>query len=124
MRINKMPSLVDAFKALLHQSETMEFRMQLLSIEPILKDPILTRQNKRKALNRLVENLSEKTFKLDFIANMIIGMINMRKEVCQEFKNTDAQVNDILATMPRMKLHKDKIAQKVQYYRRQYNLSL
>ena len=119
-----MPNPKDMMAAITHPNETFELQNGLKAIEPVLKDPSIPRQEKRKTLNQMVENLSDKTFEQGYVANIIIRMINMKEEICKQFKNTDAQVVEILSTMPRMAKHRDKLNDTVKSYRKQYKLTV
>jgi hypothetical protein len=102
-----------------------EFGLLARGIYPIMIDKKSTTVEERRiVLNELVNKLSEKTFKNNMIAEQIIKIINMEKEECEKFSITDTQVNSILTWLPRMALHRDKLANKVEQARKNFGLNL
>jgi hypothetical protein len=101
-----------------------EFGLLIRGIQPIMTDVNSTVEEKRTALNQLVNELSEKTFKNDIVVNQIMIIINMKKEECEKFSSTDAQVNSILTWLPRMAIHREKLAKKVEHARKSFGLNL
>lgn len=101
-----------------------EFGLLVRGIQPIMMDENSTVKEKRTVLNQLVEELSDKAISNAMVANQIMIIINMKEEECKKFSSTDAQVNSILTWLPRMKLHRDKLAKKVEHARKIYGLQL
>ncbi len=85
-------------------------------------DSELSRGEKRKILNDMVNGLSEKCFNNDTVADQIIIIINMKEEVCREYKDTQSQVNGILEWLPRMVKYKNKLTKAVSKSRKSFGL--
>jgi hypothetical protein len=99
-----------------------EFQALVKVIKPIITDPNISRNEKRKTLNGVVNELSENAFKKNDVAEAIIFMINMKEDVCKEFQSVSEQVDGILFWMPRMKYHRDKLEKAVTENRKKYHL--
>lgn len=106
-----------AFKMMRHPKAAQEFSLSLQAIQPVMIDSNISRDNKRQTLNMMVSQLSEKTFKLEPIAEQIMTIINMKKEVCQEYSDSEAQTNGILGWLPRMKEHRALLLKEVKKHR-------
>ena len=101
-----------------------EFSMMAQSIKPIMTDPEVTRAEKRKTLCSLVDKLSDSTLNNDFVAGMIMKIINMKEDVCKEYPDAESQVSGILEWLPRMKVHRGKLLDEVVKHRREYRLNI
>jgi hypothetical protein len=98
--------------------------MMTRAILPIMTDAEVSRDTKRKTLNTLVIELSDRTFANGMVAKQIMEIINMKEEVCKEYDDTNAQVVGILSWLPRMSVHRDKLAEEVKKHRKSYGLKL
>jgi len=107
-----------------HPKEMQEFRIALQLIEPIMTDAKVSRDEKRSTLNMLVNELSDKAFKLKPVAEKIMTIINMKKEVCQEYADSEEQTNGILGWLPRFKEHRDMLLKEVKQHRKEYELKI
>ena len=101
-----------------------EFGVVARVILPVMKDATISRSAKRKTLSDAVDSLSEKTFSNSIVVSQIMTIINMKEDVCKEYKDTEAQVNGILSWIPRMKQHRDVLKKEVAKHRKQYGLKL
>ncbi len=101
-----------------------EFGNMARAILPIMTDPNENRDSKRKALNNLANELSEKTFKNKIIAQQIMQIINMGEEVCEEYPDAESQVQGILSWIPRMELHRDILKKEVIKHRKSFGLKI
>ena len=104
--------------------EAQEFGLMSQTILPIMKDPDASRELKRSTLDMMTKELSEKTFQKDFVADMIMEIINMKEEVCKEYEDTESQVNGILSWLPRMEYHRGKLTKAVSKNRKHYGLKV
>ncbi len=116
-----MPSIKD----IIHSGSALQ-EMGLLAkgIVNIMTDPSTSREDKRKTLNSLVNELSEKSFQNGLVADQIMIIINMKQEECEKFEDTNAQVAEILSWLPRMEFHKKRLNDKVSKSRKSYGLKL
>ena len=117
-----MPNLFEAMK---HPKAMQEFGQYAQAIYPVMMDATISKAQKRKTLNELVENLSEGTFKLNIIAEQITVMIDTGQKsdaICKEYEDTESQVNAILEWLPRMEKHRDLLTKTVEKHRKQYGL--
>ena len=101
-----------------------EFGLLSRAILPVMKDPDISRDKKRKMLASLLDKLSDRTFNNGIVLNQVITIINMKKDVCEEYVDTEAQVNGILEWLPRMKAHRDKLVKEVTRHRKKYGLKI
>lgn len=113
-----------ALRMAAHPAEAQEFRYSLEVIRPTMTDPKESRDTKRKVLNTMVETLSESTFKLAPVAEQIMEIINMKEDVCKEYKDTEAHVNGVLSWLPRMKMHRERLKNKIEKQRKRYGLKI
>jgi len=119
-----MPKL---FEVIRHPKEMQEFGQYAKAILPVMTDPDIQREKKREMLNEFVNNLTDKTFHLDIIAEQIIEIIDIGQkssDICKEYENTEEQVRGILDWLPRMAYHKDKLYREVRKHRKEYGLEL
>jgi hypothetical protein len=114
-----MPSIKDILTSYSALTELSKCANVIL---PTMKDPNVPREEKRKMLNVLVNELSEKTFMNGMIADQIITIINMKEEVCKEYSDTESQVFGIIEWTPRMAYHKDRLIKAVRKNRIDYGL--
>lgn len=105
-------------------SALQELSVLSQAILPTMTDPKVPRTEKRKTLCVMVDGLSEKTFKSKYIAKQIMGIINMKEDVCKEYGSTEAQVDGICGWCPRMKEHRDLLVKEVTRHRKQYGLTI
>lgn len=110
--------------AIRHPKASREVGLLLKAIYPIMTDEKETRDTKRKVLCTMAEELSEKTFKLKPVAEVIMTIINMKEEVCKEYDNTEAQVNGILGWLPRMSYHRALLLEEVKKHRQECELPI
>ena len=101
-----------------------ELGLLSMAILPIMKDPEVSREDKRKVLCAMVDELKEDTFKRGFWAKMIMGLINMKEEVCKEYEDAEAQTDGILSWLPRMEQHRDSLLKEVKKNRKQFGLKV
>jgi len=107
-----------------HPKAVQEFSMALQVIRPTMVDPSVSGEEKRGVLNVMVNELSEKTFKLKPVAQQIMTIINMKEEVCKEYPDTEAQVDGILSWLPRFRKHKGMLLREVEKHRKEYGLEI
>lgn len=112
------------FKMLAHPKASQELQYGLQAIQPTMTDPNVPREEKRRTLSAMVEELSEDTFKLEPVADQIMIIINMEEEVCREYDDTDSQVEGILSWLPRMAKHRERLTKEVQKHRKKCGLKL
>jgi len=105
-------------------SALQEFAFKARAILPVMTDASISRDKKRETLCMLVDDLSEDTFKRGFTASRLMTIINMKKDVCNEYEDTEAQVSGILSWLPRMKLHHKRLEKEVKQYRKKYGLKM
>lgn len=111
-----------AFKMMAHQKELQELRIGLQAIAPVMTDPNEPRERKREALNAVVRELSDKAFVLQPVVKQIMTIINMKKEVCEEYLDSESQAEGILGWLPRMREHRGMLLKEVKKHRKQYGL--
>lgn len=113
-------NIVSAMKA----SNDKEFQPAVRALSPILTDKTVSVEEKRKCINKIVSQLSDKTFNKSYIQDVIISWINVKKEISELYADTKSQVDFILTWLPRMAEHRDKIEKYVKTYRKQLGLKL
>lgn len=113
-----------SMRMLAHPKAANEFRFALDTIKPIMTDPEASRDEKRKTLNMMVNELSDSTFKLKPIAQMIMTIINMKAEVCKEYADSETQTDGILGWLPRFEKHRDILLEEVRQHRKEYGLKI
>jgi hypothetical protein len=113
-------NIISAMKA----SNNVEFQAAVKALSPILTDQKVSVAEKRGTINKVVAQLSEKTFNKSFILDSIIAWINVKEDVCKQYANTNLQVQGIIYWLPRMLNHRDKLEKYVNKYRKQYGLKL
>lgn len=101
-----------------------EFSLLAQSIKPIMTDPAVSREEKRKALSGLCNTLSEPAFNNGIVVKQIMTIINMKEDVCKEYPDTITQVNGILAWCPRMAIHRKDLTKEAEKHRKQYGLNI
>lgn len=116
--MSKIKDLFGAYPAL------QEFGVLAKSIHPIMTDPSVSRDTKRKTLNDLVNSLSDKAFSNSIVVGQIMKIINMKQEICKDYKDTETQVDGILSWCPRMKEHREVLVKEVGEHRKQYRMKL
>ena len=99
-----------------------EFNGAVNTIKPVMTDPNTSKEQRRETLCVMADELSEYTF--DKFVGKIMVIINMKEDVCSEYKNTEAQVTGILKWIPRMERHIDKLTKKVKENRNKYGLKV
>lgn len=107
-----------------HPKAVQELSMALQVIRPMMVDPDVSREEKRGVLNVMVNELSEKTFKLKPVAQQIMTIINMKKEVCEEYPDAEAQVEGVLSWLPRFSEHRDILLNEVKRNRKEFGLEI
>lgn len=112
------------FKMVRHPKAMQEFSICLQAIKPIMTDTRASRDEKRKALDMMVNELSESTFNLVPIAEQIITIINMKEDVCREYPDGEAQAEGILGWLPRMKEHRELLLKAVKDARKSFRLKV
>jgi hypothetical protein len=113
------------FQGFLKSPKAMyELGNYLRTIQPVMTDPNIPREQKREALCTMVDSLSEKTFKNAVALKSIMVIINMKEEECKLFSDTQVQVDSILTWLPRMKEHQDKLFNEVKEHRIKYGLNI
>jgi molecular chaperone DnaK (HSP70) len=103
-------------------AKVQEFGFMLKAAEPVLRNDMATREEKRRSFAILVDSLSDETFKDKYIGKQLIVMINMKEEICKEFSNSESQIKDILTRLPRMQYHIKEITKAVNKRRKEYKL--
>ena len=111
-------------RTMLHPKAVQEFKFALDAIAPVMNDQRETRENKRKTLNMMVNALTEETFKLLPVAEQIIGIINMKQDICMEYADSQSQVEGILEWLSRMKAYRDILLGEVKNHREEYQLKV
>jgi len=107
-----------------HPKATAELQYALNTIKPIMTDTEASREEKRKTLCMLVDELSEGTFNLKFIAEQIMTIINMKEEVCKEYPDSETQVEGILEWLPRMDTYRGLLLNEVKAHRKSCGLKV
>jgi len=115
---------MDIFGLVKNYSATQELSLSLQSVQNIMTDQKVSRGEKRKTLNMVVDELTPKTFENKFVAEQIITVINMKEDVCKEYSNTESQVNGILSWCPRMKFHRELLVKAVNKNRKKFGLKI
>ena len=115
---SKIKDIITSFPAL------SEWGNIAKAILPIMKDASATVEEKRKALNMAVNELSEKSFDNRIVVNQIMSIVNMKEQVCRMYADTEAQVKGILSWLPRMEQHKDILIAEVKKHRKQCGINL
>lgn len=115
---------MSSIKSKLQASNNAEFQNTIRVLNPIFLDATATVQDKRSAINSVVNELSDETFSKDFVVDIIISWINVKEDISKQFADVDSQVQSILAWLPRMAEHKDKLEKYVKKYRKQFGLKL
>ncbi len=105
-----------------HPREAQEFSFGCQAILHIMSNPQETRNSKREALNMMVNELSEKTFKLLPVIEQVITIINMKQDVCEEYTDSESQTDGILEWLPRMKNYRGVLFKEVKKHRGNYQL--
>ena len=113
-----------AIKMAVHPKAAQEFSLSLQAIQSIMTDAEATREEKREVLNIMVNDLSEGAFKLKPVAEQIMTIINMKKEVCEEYTDSEAQLWGILGWLPRFKQHQQLLLNEVKRHRKEYGLTV
>ncbi len=113
-----------AMRMLVHPKATQEFRFALQVIQPIMTDPVASREEKRETLNMMVNELSESTLKLKPVVEQIMTIINMKEDVCKEYPDSETQTEGILVWLPRMKEHRAMLLEAVKKGRKSYRLKV
>lgn len=119
-----MGTILWATKMAAHPKQVQEFRNALQSIQPIMVDPKASRDEKRKTLCMMVNELSENVFKLKPIAEQIMTIINIKEEVCREYADSEVQVEGILGWLPRMAKYRGMLLEEVRAKRISYRLKV
>ena len=101
-----------------------EFSLACQVILPIMKDPKEPREEKRKVLCMMVDQLSENTFNRGIIIKQIMTIINMKEDECKNFDDTKAQVDSIIGWLPRMSSKRKALEKNVGKHRKKYGLKL
>lgn len=83
---------------------------------------ITSREKKRKALCKIVDNVSKDLFPL--CVPCIMQTINMHKEVCEEYEDSEVQVDGILGWLPRMEEYRELLLEEVKQRRQKYGLKI
>jgi len=106
-------------------SALQEFTYAANILSPLLV-PSVTREERRKALNVVINELSDDTFKRGVIINRMLkmNMIDMSEGISKQYNNAEAQVEGIISWMPRMKQHRDKLKKAVVKHRKEYKLNI
>ena len=117
-KVSKLKDIVTGFPAL------SEWGNIAKAILPIMTDATASVEEKRKALNMAINELSEKSFNNQIVVNQIMTIINMKEQTCRMYSNTEAQVKGILSWLPRMEKHKDILTKEVKKHRKQYGLNI
>lgn len=107
-----------------HPKAMQEFSLILQAIQPVMTDPQETRDTKRGTLSMAVDLLSESTFKLKPVAEQIMGIINMKEEVCREYLDSESQTDGILEWLPRMKEYRKMLLEEVKGSRKSFGLNV
>lgn len=113
-----------ARRMLLHPNAAQEFSLLLQAIQPVMTDPNETREVKREILSMMVNELSGKTFKLKPIAEQIMTIINMKRDICEEYPDSEAQTVGIIGWLPRMNEYRDLLLDEVKRHRKEYGLKI
>jgi NAD-dependent DNA ligase len=111
-----------ALRMAMHPKAAQEFSLSLQAIQLVMTDPKASRDDKRKTLSGMVNQLSENTFKLKPIAEQIMTIINMKEEVCREYPDSESQTDGILVWLPRFKEHREMLLGEVKRNRKQFGL--
>lgn len=105
-------------------SAMQELSMYLRTIQPVMTDPNIDRKKKRRTLNNMVNSLSKDTLKKGFVRKQIIKIINMKEDVCKEYKDMKSQVDGIIGWLPRFKDYRKDLEKAVTKARKECGLKV
>lgn len=104
------------------QNMMVEFSKASMKIQPTMINPFVTKDKKRKALSDMVNGLREPVF-VSFLPQ-IISIINMKKEECQIYKDTNTQTDFICSWLSRMKTQRDYLYEVVKEQRTKFGFKI
>ncbi len=98
-----------------------EFIGFLKKVQEVSRSP-LTQGEKRAKYGGLVDTLSEATYIQHFMD--IMSIVQKSKDECQPYKNSEAQVDNILGWLPRLKDRCELVLLVIQERRKKYKLQV
>ena len=98
-----------------------EFLRGSLKMQATMVNPFKSRETKRKTLCEFTDSLSEETF-VQFIPEIMV-IINMKKDVCKEYDDSETQTEGILKWLPRMGEFKDLLHEVVKQHRQKHGFN-
>ncbi len=101
-----------------------EFGLLARGIEPIMTDPTVSREEKRKVLSQLVNELSDKAFNNKIVIEQVFKIINMKEEECKKFEDTESQVDFIIGWCPRLEQKREALSKEVEKHRKQFRVKV
>ncbi len=101
-----------------------EFGLLARGIEPIMTDPEVSRDEKRKILSQLVDNLSDKAFNNKIVIEQVFKIINMKEDECQKFWDEKSQTDFIIGWCPRLAQKRDELSKEVAKHRKQFKMKV
>ena len=106
-------------------SALQEFSYAVKVISPIMQ-PSVPRAERRKALCKMIDELSEDTFKRGIIISRIfkMNMIDMSEGICSKYNDTKLQTDAVIEWLPRVKQHRKKLYKAVENARKSYGLKI
>ena len=104
------------------QDTQTEFMSASVKMLPTMRNPFVSRDKKRKKLCEMVDGLSDGAF-TTFIPQ-IMSIINTKKNVCEEYADTEAQVVGILGWLPRVKEFRELLYEWVKEERQKYGFKV
>jgi hypothetical protein len=99
-----------------------EFIGWLKDVHEVSVNPVLSMEQKRKVLGDKLNNLSEDAYILYF--PQIMQIIQNKKEQCAEYKNSEAQVDNILSWLTRLQDSRELVLLYIQERRKKYKLAV
>ena len=98
-----------------------EFQGYLQKVHDVSIGDLPTRK-KRKEYGELLNGLSEDAYTVYFM--QMLGMVQSPKDHCEQFKDSEEQVSNILSWLPRMKDKKELVLLVIQERRKKYKLTV
>lgn len=98
-----------------------EFEAWIKKVHDVSKSN-LSKKDMRIKMCELLNGLSEKAYITYF--QQIVYIIQRSKEKCQQFRNTEEQVNNILSWLPRLNDHKELLTLYIKERRQNYKLTV
>lgn len=99
-----------------------EFMEWLKEVNAISLNVTISREQKRKMLRRKLDQLSQVAY--DNHYKKIMQIIQSEKANCEEYKDTETQVDAINKWLPRLESKRDKVTEIIRKRRKGFKLNL